>query len=465
MRLIIEDKPSRRLSISLCLLLIVLFATACTQESVTANTTAAEDTGNGAAADVNSQPPEVEVPPDVGEDVDHLDATDDPIPNLPDTESDTGSDVGTEEPTDQSVEVLVMFLDTDFELGNPVDIQINGTWYDYQGRTIDDPIWDTHLGNSRGHIISLDEPLEEVQFDPDQLIVDGLNNHGFGFFLYRVQKRHPDTDLTVIDTDPDSVNYWDTGYDGFDTSWVRNGFNDTFAPDPLFYERTFVEELSDSGKVIIYIAGQGRNHPGLGDDEHPVADDDPNEPDPNEPDPNEPDPTEPDDPDDPVDVLIMFLDTNFEFTTPVDIRLNGIWYEYYGKTIDDPIWESSLHNARGHIITIDGPLTDVEFSTDQIQIDGLNNHGFGSFNYKILKRDAATDLTNLNAEPGNINYWAHHYDGILLLRHGYNGTYAPDPYFYNYDVPVHWSDNKKVIIHIGGHGYNHGAFGPDEHPE
>ncbi|MFU8805927.1 MAG: hypothetical protein ACNA8W_19090, partial [Bradymonadaceae bacterium] len=94
-----------------------------------------------------------------------------------------------------SVEVLVMFADTDFAFSTPVDIELNGQRHQFFGREQDDPLWTTSLLDARGIVLELEGPLTRVAFDPEQIRVEGLNVHGYGLFNYVIQKRHPDADL------------------------------------------------------------------------------------------------------------------------------------------------------------------------------------------------------------------------------------------------------------------------------
>ncbi|MFU8806013.1 MAG: hypothetical protein ACNA8W_19535 [Bradymonadaceae bacterium] len=173
------------------------------------------------------------------------------------------------------MEVLVMFMDINAEFATPVDIELNGTVYEYWGRDQDDPIWDSTFHNARGQILEIDGPLIDIRFDPDQLIVDGLNNHGFGHFNYRVQQRHGDTDLSSLSSDQESIDFWGHAHEGREIHWARNGFDDTFSPNPTFYELEVPPQWSESAKIAIFVAGHGRHHPAFGDDEHPANPDPP----------------------------------------------------------------------------------------------------------------------------------------------------------------------------------------------
>ena len=375
----------------------------------------------------------------------------------------------------EPVDVLVMFLDTGFEFTTPVDIKLNGTWHHFQGRDSSDPIWDSSLNNARGQIITLDEPLTHIEFDPDQLIVDGLNNHGFGFFNYTLQKRHPDTDLGDLSTEAGDPNYWNDPYQDLTTTRARNGYDDIFDPDPYFYDLNLAVEWSDSGKMILYIGGHGRDHPAYGPNEHPEADDpnDPNDPD----DPHDPDhPDYPDDPPPPMEpgtvhIALTFLDGVF-----FDVEINGVTYPFAGRTADDPNWDYAFDNARGEVITTTNLFTTLALDPAQIRVLGINNEGFGFFSYKVVNKNPDADLYSINGiHDDNPEFWGNPADvdplGVIVNRSGntITGTQFPDPYFYLGLLDqttglrvfgTHWSDTEKMAITFFNYGQDH----PDPAP-
>jgi hypothetical protein len=174
---------------------------------------------------------------------------------------------------------------------------------------------------------------------------------------------------------------------------------------------------------------------------------------------------------DTVEVLVMFLDADFAYATPVDIELNGQRHEFFGLEKDDPTWTTSLLDARGVVLEVEGPLSSVAFDPQQLKVDGLNVHGYGLFNYVIQKRHPDADLHHLSRDPGSLEHWstAHDNDQIQWSRLGYSDgqqeVFDPDPEFYEIGLSPDWSDTGKISILVGGRGHHHPAFGPDEHPD
>ena len=412
---------------------------------------------------------------------------------------DSGPDGDADPPPGEPMEVLVMFLGANFEFPTPVDIELNGEVYEYWGREQDDPIWDSEVQNARGQILEIDGPLTEIRFDPDQLTVDGLNNHGFGAFGYRVQQRHPDTDLSALSSDEESINFWAHAYDGNQVHWLRNGYDDTFAPNPTFYEFDVPLEWTQTGKMAILVAGHGEHHPYFGEDEHPVADDE--EPEPDECDQNLTDcggecvnlddnpnycgdcdiscgnnqvcvngTCEDDTAEVVTEVLVFFWpSTNWggpEGVHPVDVRLNDTWYSFHGRTSDDPNWTVELNDGRGEVIYLSEPLDVLELANEQLIVDGLNLFGYGFSHYKILRSDSATDFYNIHDDPdGGINYWAHSTAGRLIGYAGWNQIIEPNPEFYLFDVPASYNDSGKIALYVAGYGVDNPNFPNDCHPE
>lgn len=175
-------------------------------------------------------------------------------------------------------------------------------------------------------------------------------------------------------------------------------------------------------------------------------------------------------PGDVVKVLIMFLDKDFAFATPVDIELNGQRHQFFGLEQDDPIWETSQGDARGVVVEVEGPLETVAFDPDQIRVEGLNIHGYGLFNYIVQKRHPDAEIDQISLDPDSLEYWAKAYDGyqIQWSRLGYSDgedeVLVSNPEFYELDLSPDWSDTGKISILIGGRGHHHPAYGPDEHP-
>lgn len=167
-----------------------------------------------------------------------------------------------------------------------------------------------------------------------------------------------------------------------------------------------------------------------------------------------------------IQIAVLFLSSDFTFTSPVDIILNGQRYSYFGRAFSDPIWNVRVYDgsnetrARGHIITLNESLVSVNFDLAQVKSDGLSRGGFGNFNFKILKRHPETTLTNLNTDSGSINYWAGVTDETGTLQ-VFGDSNHPSPTFPYYEFGVtnadigssvsvaNWNSTGKFVIVVG----------------
>lgn len=165
-------------------------------------------------------------------------------------------------------------------------------------------------------------------------------------------------------------------------------------------------------------------------------------------------------------IAVVFLSSNFAFTSPVDIILNGQRYSYFGRSFSDSIWNvrvfdgSNETNARGHIITLNENLVSVNFDESQVKFSGFARGGFGNFNYKILKRHPSTNLTQLNTDSGSIHYWAGVVDETGTLQ-VFGDPNHPSPTFPYYEFGVtnanigasvsvaNWNSTGKIVIIVG----------------
>lgn len=111
-------------------------------------------------------------------------------------------------------QIAVVFLSTNFEFGIPVDIFLNGTRYPFFNTPTD---WDVSMTANgviqpaKGKIITLDkQQLVSTHFDLAQVRNPNLNlnRNGFGDFNYKILKRNRDADLTKLNNDRNSINYW-----------------------------------------------------------------------------------------------------------------------------------------------------------------------------------------------------------------------------------------------------------------
>lgn len=157
-------------------------------------------------------------------------------------------------PTSGEYQVLVHFGEKNHNWigahgANAIDVNINGKWYNFLNRPQNDPIWDMEVSGSRGKIIYLNEPVRSVELDPNQIIRDGAENHGFGFFGMKVGAS-PDIDLTALDGH--SVFEW---HDSMGVQLQRHATNgNTNAPNPTFYKKSIPSSWNATKKFKILLS-------------------------------------------------------------------------------------------------------------------------------------------------------------------------------------------------------------------
>ena len=150
------------------------------------------------------------------------------------------------------------------------------------------------------------------------------------------------------------------------------------------------------------------------------------------------------------EVLVNFGDKDFEWIQePVDVRINGKWYEFWGRSQSDPIWNQRLHNTRGLVFYLNEPVRSVELDLSQIHREGSENYGYGYFNWKVTSAPSDMDMRNATGNPSKDYIFGVHKDfGIQLYRHGSNGRNFDNPEFWRYSVPQAWNETGKIKILI-----------------
>ena len=179
------------------------------------------------------------------------------------------------DPAEVVTQVLVIFLGPSWGFGHPVDIRLNDTWYYFNGRAMDDPEWSVELGDGRGEVLYLSEPLNRLELAAEQLIVDGLNLNGFGFSHFKILRRDPTSDLYNPQTSTEAgVDYW-AHQNGAGRLIGAGGFNDTIFHNPEFYIFEPPASYNESGKLAIFVMGYGEHNPNFAEDCNPESSDDP----------------------------------------------------------------------------------------------------------------------------------------------------------------------------------------------
>lgn len=175
---------------------------------------------------------------------------------------------------------------------------------------------------------------------------------------------------------------------------------------------------------------------------------------PNHPIPTEPEPNPQPEPTGKYEVLISFMENSHNWIgETVDVWLNGQKFAFRGKGKDDPIWTQKLHDSRGVVVTLDKPLTLIEFDPNQIKRQGDPHHGFGTFVYKIMGAPTyQKDLTKIVDAPANDPYyWATAHDkdqAVQVSRQGENGNPFDHKYFYRREIPASWGVTGKYKLFI-----------------
>ena len=152
-------------------------------------------------------------------------------------------------------QVLVHFGEKNHEWigrwgANAVDVKINGKWYNFLNRQQNDPIWDVkNIGGTRGKIVYLNEPARSVELDPAQIIKEGADNHGFGYFGMKVGAS-PDVNLKALNGN--SIFEW---HDGMAIQVQRHATNgNTSRPDSNFYSQQIPTSWNVTKKFKILIS-------------------------------------------------------------------------------------------------------------------------------------------------------------------------------------------------------------------
>ncbi len=167
-------------------------------------------------------------------------------------------------------------------------------------------------------------------------------------------------------------------------------------------------------------------------------------------------------PPDGTEVALVFLDgVNF------DVTINGSLYS------SNSPFDYTFNGAGVKVVAVAGDLVSMSLNSNQIRVPGLNNDGFGWFVYKVVNKDANTDMYGINAiHDGSQEFWgepaSNNPAGIMVSRSGDTvyGMQYPDPLFYqgwrfdpvnqphNRTFQSAWSNTGKVAISFFNYGIN-----------
>lgn len=159
-------------------------------------------------------------------------------------------------PNGNGTKVLIMNLNAP-----GIDVKLNGKWFKLEGHKSAK----MQGKDFTGRIINLHGNLNNLELDPEQIRVDGLNLFGFGKFYYKIMNKHPDSNLTAPYWygDSEGINYWGKPYPDQPFAFIKSagGHNTTVNPDPDFYKLSVPEHFNNTGKIAIFFSGYGKNHP------------------------------------------------------------------------------------------------------------------------------------------------------------------------------------------------------------
>lgn len=211
----------------------------------------------------------------------------------------------------------------------------------------------------------------------------------------------------------------------------------------------------------------------------PIPDPPPTDPDPVED--EEPAPKPDPEPTNTVDLLIYFVNKNFEPGKYIDVNVDGIWYNLSLYNHDSPEWDVRYQGARGVVLMLPKPFKHISFRDEQIFFDGFENNGVGLFSYKIGAKPLAEydlngnlikesfDLYNpVSAPEDHPNFWARWFniynynaDGSIkdikeqyadLISGGGSLSKLPTAKINSYEIPENWSNTGKLALILGGVG-------------
>jgi len=144
---------------------------------------------------------------------------------------------------------------------------------------------------------------------------------------------------------------------------------------------------------------------------------------------------------------VFFYGTNHTYKNPLDIRINGKWYNF-SRDMKETI---KLNGAVGTVIEVESPITNIELRESQIRFPHLNEGGFGWTNIKYGAVPSADNIHSITEskwsswEFGKANHTARWGD----LNRSHN-----DDRFYIIDVPKSFNDTGQFAIYVSGYGEN-----------
>ena len=162
-----------------------------------------------------------------------------------------------------------------------------------------------------------------------------------------------------------------------------------------------------------------------------------------------PDPIPVPDPPSPATMLVrvFFYGTNHSFKTPVDMKINGKWYNFSQNMVPT----IGINQAIGTVFSMNEKIRTIELRESQIRFAGLNQDGFGYTNIKYGAVPAEDNFEQITEEKwsswvfGKANHTA---------RWGDLSGKFDNKDFYKIVVPDSYNDSGRFAIYVSGHGEN-----------
>lgn len=152
---------------------------------------------------------------------------------------------------------------------------------------------------------------------------------------------------------------------------------------------------------------------------------------------------------DKIPIRILFYGLNHSYKPPIDICINGVWYDF--SIAMDRKW--GINSAIGTVVEVESPVRSIKLAKKQIYNPNLNNGGFGNCNIKY----GAVPYGDSLLEGLHDGFWSRWFDGHgqHTARHGAHGRDFVDENFYIIeDILPSWSKTGKFAIYVSGYGEN-----------
>ena len=154
-----------------------------------------------------------------------------------------------------------------------------------------------------------------------------------------------------------------------------------------------------------------------------------------------------------ISVGVVFLGKNFELPQRTRVMINNHEYDFRGRN-DFDFRVSS--RAGGFIVNLPEKMVRVAVHPLDIWNKDFGNHGYMNFSWKLLAKNNQYDFRNIvTNDKDHPNFWAgQKYGGRMMLRHGWNAVWEPNPRFWEFNLTEHgylnrYNQTSKFLIIVG----------------